>query len=136
MSDRVMWMERGPLPVRIGWCPSEAAWKREMKLMGMPNEPFIGESSGRCDSFERPGDSVVLVHLNREVARRHTEIEIVGLLAHESTHAFQAVCRTMGEDRPSPEFEAYTIQAITQFMFMAMIDTWGPPRRRKRAPVR
>ena len=136
MSDRVMWMERGPLPAHVGWCPSEAAWKRTMKRMGIPNEPYATESAGRCDIFERAGNTTVIIHLDREIARRHTEVEIVGLLAHESTHAFQAICRAMGEEKPSAEFEAYTIQAITQFMFMALIDTWGPPRRHKRSPVR
>lgn len=39
------------------------------------------------------------------------------LLCHEAVHIFQSVCVSLGEDSPSKEFEAYTIQKISQDLF-------------------
>lgn len=41
-------------------------------------------------------------------------IQIATLLVHESVHIFQEWCSRYGERNPSPEFEAYSIQAIAQ----------------------
>ncbi|OCY54130.1 hypothetical protein [Acinetobacter pittii] len=44
-------------------------------------------------------------------------IEIYGLLLHEAVHVWQKVKKLMGENEPSSEFEAYSIQAIAQDLF-------------------
>lgn len=41
------------------------------------------------------------------------------LLVHEAVHIFQRVCDYIGEDKPSDEFEAYSIQAISQELMYA-----------------
>lgn len=41
-------------------------------------------------------------------------IAVVGLLAHESVHVWQAIQNYIGEKEPSREFEAYSIQRILQ----------------------
>jgi hypothetical protein len=43
-----------------------------------------------------------------------TPIEICGMLIHEAVHVWQDYCRRIGEDCPSSEFEAYSIQMISQ----------------------
>lgn len=45
-------------------------------------------------------------------------IEIYGLLLHEAVHVWQKVKNLMGEKEPSSEFEAYSIQAIAQDLFI------------------
>jgi hypothetical protein len=37
-----------------------------------------------------------------------------GLLAHEATHIAQDYLASLGEDKPSPEFEAYIVGFVTQ----------------------
>lgn len=44
-------------------------------------------------------------------------IEIHGLLLHEAVHVWQRIRQLMGEQEPSKEFEAYSIQAIAQDLF-------------------
>lgn len=45
-------------------------------------------------------------------------IEVYGLLLHESVHVWQRIRKLMGEREPSSEFEAYSIQAIAQDLFV------------------
>jgi hypothetical protein len=40
--------------------------------------------------------------------------DVLGLLVHESVHVWQAYTRYIGEQAPSDEFEAYSVQAISQ----------------------
>lgn len=43
-----------------------------------------------------------------------TGIEVAGLLLHEAVHIWQAFRRHIGEHSPSSEFEAYSIQWLSQ----------------------
>lgn len=48
------------------------------------------------------------------MATQHSGIEIAGLLVHEAVHIFQKWCSNVGEYSPSAEFEAYSIQWLSQ----------------------
>ena len=41
-------------------------------------------------------------------------IETACTLVHESVHIFQRLCDSIGESRPSAEFEAYSIERIAE----------------------
>lgn len=43
--------------------------------------------------------------------------QIHGLLLHEAVHIWQELKEKMGEESPSVEFEAYSIQALAQDLF-------------------
>jgi len=49
-------------------------------------------------------------------------VQVAGLLVHEAVHAFQRFCCSIGETDPSSEFEAYSIQAISQALLQAFAD--------------
>lgn len=124
-SDRVVWIDRGWQPVYIGFCPSEKAWKHAMKRMGLPHEPYP-DSDGRLTRFARDGKTTLIMTLGESGEEEHSRVQIAGLLAHEATHAKQMICDHIGEDSPSMEFEAYTVQAIFQAFYQAWLDTRAP----------
>lgn len=47
----------------------------------------------------------------------HNLKQTYALLVHEAVHIFQEVLKEMREEDPSPEFEAYIIQKISQDLF-------------------
>jgi hypothetical protein len=50
----------------------------------------------------------------------------MGLLVHEATHVWQHICESIGETKPSVEFEAYAMQSIVSNLLTAYEDTRGP----------
>ncbi|MBI5940144.1 MAG: hypothetical protein HY859_06935 [Caulobacterales bacterium] len=123
--DEVHWIGKGWQNVHIGWCPSEVAWNKAMKRLGVKDAAYP-TVAGCCTEFASDRYGVcVIVTLSPTLAKPREPLEIIGLIVHEATHAFQKVCLDMGEDEPSCEFEAYSMQAITQQLIQAVDNTWG-----------
>jgi hypothetical protein len=77
-------------------------------------EIWIGDSTARA-SFrkdKKTGRRCAIVSLN--VDPKLGKIQCYSLLVHEATHIFQDYCECIGEISPSAEFEAYSIQWISQ----------------------
>lgn len=79
-----------------------------------------------CVSFDRRGGigSFSIVTVSAEAAKR-SRLQIAGILVHEATHVWQQVRKTIGEELPSVEFEAYAMQAIAQGLLNAYEKTRG-----------
>lgn len=121
--SRVVWCNRGWQPLSYGFCPSEAAWHHEMKRLGVENEPYP-TSTGHCAYFynlKRTANCAIVTVAN------HTRrpIEVIGLLTHEAMHVWREIRNCIGERDPSAEFEAYSMQAITQELIAAYEATRG-----------
>jgi len=126
-ANEMVWLDRGWQPAFIGFCPSKVAWRKAMKGLDCADEPYPG-GAGRMTSFERKRDGqlTLIVTLGEGAEKHQRRVEIAGLLAHEATHVWQYVRRNMGEDSPSAEFEAYSVQAIFQGLYQAWLDTRAP----------
>lgn len=123
---QVVWLDRGWQPVFYGFCPSEAAWKREMKRMKVKAEPYP-DSDARCTTFKKDGKTCVIVSLGENAEVGHSRVEVAGLLCHEAVHVWQEVREAMNDPgQPSVEFEAYSMQAIFQSLYRAWLDTRAP----------
>ena len=76
---------------------------------------FLNYEHGACVyTFEHKDASICIVNI------RHTDESkesVYALLAHEATHIWQKIRENLGEESPSPEFEAYSIQNISQNLF-------------------
>lgn len=120
----VVYCNRGFFPVFYGFCPSEKAWKREMKRIKV-SEPYPTQDA-RMTSFDNPKSEVIcLVTINEKFDTLDDANAIVGLIVHEAVHVWQKITETIGERYPSIEFEAYSIQVITQELLFAYAETRG-----------
>lgn len=123
---KVIWCDRGFQPLYYGFCPDEAAWKREMKRLKV--ECPYPTTDGRCTSFDnaKGGDKCILVTIAKHIDRKHDKVAIAALVAHEAVHVWQHVKEAMGETEPSREFEAYAVQHI----FLQLLSAYSKTRKR------
>lgn len=120
----ILWFPKGWQPVQFAFCPSEVAWKREMKRLGRDDE--YPANAGRTSMYFKDGVPGIIVTLNAERVSHSSRVEIAGILAHEATHVWQFICEHIGEDSPGLEIEAYAIQAIFQGLYQGWLDTMAP----------
>lgn len=64
-------------------------------------------------TWEKAGKLVCVVCLHQD-SLKADPIEVAATLVHESVHVFQRLCDSIGEDAPSREFEAYSIERIAE----------------------
>lgn len=75
-------------------------------------------SDATVHTLENPkGEQCAIVALR--VKKKTDPTSIVGLLVHESVHIWQDFKDRIGETSPSKEFEAYSIQTISQRLIAA-----------------
>lgn len=131
--SRVVWCQRGFLPIFYGFCPSEAAWRRELARLGAAASPYP-PTLACCTEFESPDPKAAkrsyLVTLSDSCDGDEPEL-VIGLIVHEAAHVWQGARDVMGERDPSPEFEAYALQYIVLNLLSAYRRTRPGLRRRK-----
>lgn len=128
--SKIVWCNSWKFPFRYGFVPDVAAWNREMKRLKVSphNEPYPDTAAGTATFNHRIEGRFALVTVTHTGAPQ----TVSELLVHEAMHVFRAMMESLGEDRPSPEFEAYTVQTITSQLFDAYACTRGPLFRRGR----
>lgn len=125
--NKTVWCDAGLFKglFYYGFCPNEKAWEKSMKSFGLPNNPYP-TSHGRCTFLSNKGGKpVVLVTIMDGAENNYSHIEIAGIIVHEGIHVWQQMCNTVGEDAPSVEFEAYSVQKIFQELMTAFEATRG-----------
>lgn len=123
-KDEVQWLNRGWQPVFIGFCPSKKAWARAIAKMRIKNCPPYPKTNGSCTRFiDAEGKTIVLVTIRKDKDR--DPVELMGLIVHEATHAWQFVREAIGETNPGHELEAYALQNITIDLLSAYSETRG-----------
>ena len=115
----------------LALCMDEREYTRELKRLKVSTSvPFLtGDSHACTHTFERSdGDVTCIVTMK---PKPHWNLEtIYALLVHEATHIWRQTREFIGETNPSPEFEAYSMQNISQRLFEAYREKTR--RRRKR----
>jgi hypothetical protein len=128
------WLDRSLIVAHryITLCLSEEAYEAVMKEIeyDCKNDPWLSNGKGGkvhfidADGAEQNtdlhGKKFAVVCLGN--ASKHSLIEIHGLLLHEAVHIWQDFIEYIGENDPSHEFEAYSIQWIAQQLFWSYED--------------
>jgi phosphatidate phosphatase APP1 len=120
-----LWLNSGYLPVGIIFCPSEAAWKRMMKVLKCQGEPWPSDAATTHLFKSELGGTRIVVTLNPEHEAFTTRTQVAGLLCHEAVHVWQYIKRAIGEKKPGVEMEAYTVQAIFQELYATWLNLRG-----------
>lgn len=122
-KDKTIWVNNcdGLFFTAVGYSPSEKAWNKTMKSMGIKDEPYP-LSNGRCTYFEKneKNHRAIIVCLNPK--DDHDTVEVLGLIVHEVVHVVQFLLRdAWGEINPSDELQAYLTQYFFQQVHEAFI---------------
>jgi hypothetical protein len=122
MCIKSKWIVRAIVesPFYIGLCLTENQFKNEMKRLRIPAQewPYWLANKNKAAAvhfFEQlAGHDLCALVCIKEYDKEKDPNIIVGLLIHEAVHIWQHICLELGETNPSSEFEAYSIQAISQ----------------------
>ena len=104
-------------PIYYGLCTSEKQFTKTLKALKIPKAEWpsfvnVG-ANATTHHFEASNGSKSAV-ICIQVPKGKTVSQIVGLLAHEAVHIWQEIKKSIGEKEPSSEFEAYSVQWLTQ----------------------
>ena len=114
------WLIQGPY---IGVCLDAAGFYAELKRLEVPKHewPKIAlkhSVDATTHILDHRAGRVFLVCVRLD--RKKSLIAMHALLVHEAVHIFRNWCASIGEDRPSEEFECYAIQGIAQRLMEAL----------------
>ena len=73
-------------------------------------------------TFKKPSGGVLCIVALRTPSADDTMIDVAARLVHEAVHVFQSYVEYIGEQTPSKEFEAYSIQQISATLMQAYVD--------------
>lgn len=100
------------LPVmNISLVHSMRKLREGLRRLGMNDDPVDGDAV----TCYREGSRTFLVYVAKRSLHKDAA-EDIGLIAHEATHVAQGYFLSIGEDCPSDELYAYTVQAVTQHL--------------------
>lgn len=115
-KPKIEWCDRnimrGPYFVL---CLTEAEWTEAFDHLEAPKDQrpeWVHEGGGRSSSCFGPKGLACVVGLNLEPEDHRSPLAF-GLLVHEAVHVFQEWMVDIGEEKPSAEFMAYSIQHIS-----------------------
>uniref|UniRef100_A0A6M3M7U0 Uncharacterized protein n=1 Tax=viral metagenome TaxID=1070528 RepID=A0A6M3M7U0_9ZZZZ len=125
------WLDRETVRApHLALCLSEQDFKRAARHCKVP-DPGVWLEMGRHKALVHTWESgglltcVVCLHPDSVLA---DPIDVACTLVHESVHVFQRLCQSIGEDRPSMEFEAYSIERIAERLMRDFVrQTKGTP---------
>ena len=103
---------KGPM---FALCVNADEWEAahdelELPEEGRPEFPEQGIAATSTSITKQGLSCIVALNLMDE---DHATPHALGLLAHEATHIFQDFAEDIGEEKPSAEFMAYSIQHFT-----------------------
>jgi hypothetical protein len=134
----IRWMTGLWFPVHLGFCPDRESFERYTAKVGVTpahqrcptnDDRREGHFSSFEDNSHHPAyDPFGLITISKRFDTVEDPNEVLGVILHESVHAFDYVLERMDERRPSSEFHAYGIQAIFVFMLAQYSETrkWKP----------
>lgn len=96
-------------------CLSQQEMESALRHCGIKEYvPFINNCSDATTHFFTNDDGKLMTIVCLGETEKVHPIQVASMLVHEAVHVFQEYCNQIGEKEPSSEFEAYSIQSISQ----------------------
>ena len=118
------WLDRETVRApHMALCLTEADYLKAARHCGIksPNEWLDMNRAKACvHTWESGGKLVCVVCVHPDAAKAHP-IEVAASLVHEAVHVFQRLCDSIGEAEPSREFEAYSIERISECLMREFV---------------
>ena len=109
-------------PYYIALCKTEKDFERELKRMNIPKndrpEFITCGANATVHTFESGSGKISAIVCITKPKGVSTH-QLNSLLVHEAVHIWQWIIKNIGETFPSKEFEAYSIQSISQGLMEA-----------------
>ena len=112
---KLNWLDRGLVYApRMVLCLSEQEYLQAVKLyrVDYPHPWILHGQAAVVHTWERDGMLACIVCLNPP--EEFDSINVACTIVHEAVHIFQRLCEQLGETSPSKEFQAYSIERITE----------------------
>ena len=122
LDKYVRWCDNGWFPFNYGIVKDRKDFIKCLDVIGIKKHPM--RDGGRdhegiaahVSPFRDHNDNLLILVLIEDRGHKENTKEF---LVHEAVHIWQAMCEEIGEESPSAEFEAYSIQAITRSLWRA-----------------
>jgi hypothetical protein len=118
------WLDRHTVRApHIALCMSERDFQqaaRHCKLKDAGSWMEEGRHKAVVHTWENGGQLTCIVCLHPDAANADP-IDVACTLVHESVHIFQRLCDSIGEHQPSAEFEAYSIERISESLMREFV---------------
>ncbi len=113
--DKPQWRNRAMVTAPyFTLCTTEEMFVAETKRLDWKETAEWASTKGaRCHYGRNEDGDLTCVVCVRDWDK-HDPIPVAGMLVHEAVHIFQRWCHEHGEDSPSSEFQAYSIQWLSQ----------------------
>lgn len=121
------WIDRNLIhtPLCYALCVSEKEFQDELQRLKIKQHvDFVNRGANATTHTFLPGknyDAFCIVCVKQ--SKKHTLIEYIGLIVHEAMHVWRDMREEIGEDSPSAEFEAYSMQMISQQLITDFLNT-------------
>jgi len=111
--NKIAWLKGLMYPVLVGVTDSPAAIKRFQRKNDLPVANPLEDSYATTVFYGTPEGTYVLLAFPEDM---HEDEDVcpAAVIAHESMHAVQLIWRTIGEQNPSMEAEAYLLDHIVE----------------------
>ena len=101
-------------------CLTEAEYLRAVHHCAVSNPERwldVSRQSACVHTWEKDGLLTCIVCLCPD-ALESDPVDVILTLVHEAVHVFQRMCDSIGESAPSREFEAYSIERISEALIV------------------
>lgn len=118
---KAKWCSRSIItsPIYFTICTSEKIMQAELKRLKIKDSfPHVSPGADATTQFFRNDNENEIAIVCFYDYRNHSTERNHALIVHEAVHIWQKIRDDMGEDKPSAEFEAYSVQMIAQELFL------------------